>query len=78
VIKGMLTAIGLILILKQIPHALGYDVDLMGDEAFLKTDNHNTFSEIWYAIQFYSIGAIPIVLVAMGIIILREIAFKNL
>lgn len=72
VIKGMLTAIGLILILKQIPHALGYDVDLMGDEAFLQTDNHNTFSEIWYAIQFYSIGAIPIVLVAMGILILFE------
>ena len=36
VIKGMLTAIGLILILKQIPHALGYDVDLMGDQAFYK------------------------------------------
>jgi MFS superfamily sulfate permease-like transporter len=73
VIKGMLTAIGLILILKQIPHALGYDVDLMGDEAFLQADNHNTFSEIWYAIKFSSIGAIPIVLVAMGILILFEI-----
>ncbi|PZX54912.1 SulP family inorganic anion transporter [Algoriphagus chordae] len=72
VIKGMLTAIGLILILKQIPHALGYDVDLMGDQAFLQTDNHNTFSEIWYAIKYHSIGAIPIVLVAMAILILFE------
>jgi len=72
VIKGMLTAIGLILILKQIPHALGYDVDLMGDQAFLQTDNHNTFSEIWYAIKYHSIGAIPIVLVAIGILILFE------
>ena len=72
VIKGMLTAIGLILILKQIPHALGYDVDLMGDEAFLQTDNHNTFSEIWYAFKFYSFGAIPIVLIALGILIAFE------
>lgn len=72
VIKGMLTAIGLILILKQIPHALGYDVDLMGDEAFLQADNHNTFSEIWYAFNYLSPGAIPIVLIAMGILILFE------
>ncbi|WPR76717.1 SulP family inorganic anion transporter [Algoriphagus sp. NG3] len=72
VIKGMLTAIGLILILKQIPHALGYDVDLMGDQAFLQADNHNTFTEIWYAIKYHSIGAIPIVLIAMGILILFE------
>ncbi|MEB2775310.1 SulP family inorganic anion transporter [Algoriphagus sp. D3-2-R+10] len=72
VIKGMLTAIGLILILKQIPHALGYDVDLMGDQAFMQTDDHNTFSEIWYAIKYHSIGAIPIVVIAMGILILFE------
>ncbi|RAI91356.1 SulP family inorganic anion transporter [Algoriphagus yeomjeoni] len=72
VIKGMLTAIGLILILKQIPHALGYDVDLMGDESFLQADDHNTFSEIWYAIQYSSVGAIPIVLIAMAILILFE------
>jgi MFS superfamily sulfate permease-like transporter len=69
VIKGMLAAIGLILILKQIPHALGYDVDAMGDETFLQADNHNTFSEIWYAFQFFSPGAIPIVLIATGILI---------
>ncbi|MDP1974085.1 MAG: SulP family inorganic anion transporter, partial [Sediminibacterium sp.] len=34
VIKGMLTAIGLILMLKQIPHIVGYDVDFEGDERF--------------------------------------------
>ena len=72
VIKGMLTAIGLILILKQIPHALGYDVDLMGDQAFLQADDHNTFSEIWYAFKYSSFGAIPIVLIAMGILIAFE------
>jgi MFS superfamily sulfate permease-like transporter len=68
----MLTAIGLILILKQIPHALGWDKDLMGDLAFRQMDEQNTFSEIWYAIQYFSPGAIPIVLVALGLIIFFE------
>src|SRR5882672_4343675 len=45
VIKGMLAGIGLILILKQIPHALGYDVDFEGDEHFFQPDGQNTFSE---------------------------------
>ena len=72
VIKGMLSAIGLILILKQIPHALGYDKDTMGDEAFLQADQHNTFSEIWYAFQYFSPGAIPIVLIALLILIAFE------
>lgn len=72
VIKGMLTAIGLILILKQIPHALGYDVDAMGDEAFMQADSHNTITEIWYAFKYLSPGAIPIVLIALAILILFE------
>ncbi|MDR7128351.1 MFS superfamily sulfate permease-like transporter [Algoriphagus sp. 4150] len=72
VIKGMLTAIGLILILKQIPHALGYDVDAMGDQAFLQADSHNTITEIWYAFKYLSPGAIPIVLVALAILILFD------
>ena len=46
VIRGMLTAIGLILILKQIPHALGYDADFEGDESFLQANAENTFSAI--------------------------------
>jgi MFS superfamily sulfate permease-like transporter len=46
VIKGMLAAIGLILILKQIPHAFGYDVDPEGDMEFIQVDQENTFSEI--------------------------------
>ncbi len=75
VIKGMLTAIGLILILKQIPHALGYDKDTMGDETFLQSDDHNTFTEIWYAIEFNSPGAILIVLVALAILIFFERPF---
>lgn len=72
VIKGMLTAIGLILILKQIPHALGYDKDFIGDFAFQQFDEHNSFTEIYYAFQFFSPGAIPIVLIALAILIFFE------
>lgn len=42
VIKGMLSAIGIVLILKQIPHALGYDKDYEGDEGFFQVDQENT------------------------------------
>ncbi|WP_375427729.1 SulP family inorganic anion transporter [uncultured Sphingomonas sp.] len=49
VITGMLAAIGLILILKQIPHALGYDGDYGGDFEFFQADGYNTFSSIWRA-----------------------------
>jgi MFS superfamily sulfate permease-like transporter len=72
VIKGMLTAIGVILVLKQIPHALGYDKDFLGDFAFNQADQHNTFSEIYYAFIYYSPGAIPIVLTALGLILFFE------
>ena len=40
----MLAAIGLILVLKQLPHAVGYDADPEGDFAFAQGDGHNTFS----------------------------------
>ncbi len=46
VIKGMLTAIGVILILKQIPHLIGYDKDYEGDYTFQQGDKNNTFSSI--------------------------------
>ena len=47
VIKGMLTGIGIIIILKQIPHFIGYDADPEGDFAFMQVDGQNTFSEIF-------------------------------
>ena len=46
VIKGMLAAIGLILILKQLPHLVGYNADFQGDETFSQKDGENTFSEL--------------------------------
>lgn len=69
VIKGMLAAIGLTLILKEIPHALGYDKDFIGDFTLTQPDGHNTFSEIYYAFIYNSPGAIVISLVSLGLII---------
>ncbi len=46
VITGMLAAIGLILILKQLPHAIGYDGDPVGDMAFGQPDGGNTLSTV--------------------------------
>jgi len=51
VIKGMLSAIGIILILKQVPHFVGYDADFQGDYEFIQKDSKNTFSEIIMAVQ---------------------------
>ncbi|MCA9180457.1 MAG: SulP family inorganic anion transporter, partial [Planctomycetales bacterium] len=46
VIKGLLAAIGIILILKQIPHVFGHDSDPEGEMAFQQPDHQNTFSEL--------------------------------
>jgi len=75
VIKGMLAAIGLTLILKEIPHALGYDKDFIGDFALTQSDGHNTFSELYYAFIYNSSGAILISLVSLALLILFERPF---
>ena len=78
VIKGMLAAIGLILILKQIPHAVGYDADYEGDETFTQSDSHTTFSEIAYSLEALSPGAVIVSTVAILIMLLWETApFKR-
>ncbi len=57
VIKGLLAAIGLILILKQIPHLLGHDTDPEGDMAFEQPDHENTISEIYHMLGDLDLGA---------------------
>jgi len=72
VIKGMLTGIGLLIILKQIPHAIGWDKDAIGDDAFLQADGQNTFSEISKAFEFMTPGAVFIAIISLLILILWD------
>jgi MFS superfamily sulfate permease-like transporter len=70
VIEGMLTAIGIIIILKQLPHAIGYDVDNEGDFFFIENKTgHNTFSAIYDAVNYAHLGAILVTLVSLAILI---------
>ncbi|WNM18009.1 SulP family inorganic anion transporter [Flavobacterium capsici] len=69
VIEGMLAGIGVIIFLKQIPHAFGYDKDYEGDLAFLQPDGQNTFSEIFAVFGHVQLGAVIITLVSLFILI---------
>ncbi len=75
VIKGMLAGIGVILILKQIPHAFGYDADYEGDFAFQQADGRNTFSELFYMFEAITPGALIIAIVSLAILIIWERPF---
>ncbi len=70
VIKGMLTGIGIIIILKQIPHFFGYDADPEGDFAFFQIDGENTFSEIFKSFNNISLGATIIGFIGLAILLL--------
>ena len=70
VIKGMLTGIGIIIILKQIPHFFGYDSDPEGDFAFFQVDGENTFSEIINSLNYIQLGSALIGFIALGILLL--------
>ena len=72
VIKGMLTGIGLLIILKQIPHALGYDKDAEGDLSLFQLDGENTFSSITSAFRFITPGALLISVIGLAILILWD------
>jgi MFS superfamily sulfate permease-like transporter len=71
-IKGILASIGLILILKQIPHAFGYDGVFEGIERFMQPDGRNTFTEIFHVLNDISLGAVIITLTSLAIIILWD------
>lgn len=72
VIKGMLTGIGIIIILKQIPHFFGYDADPEGDFAFLQVDGENTFSELLNIANFIKPGSALIGIIGLSILLLWD------
>ena len=75
VIRGMLAAIGIILILKQLPHLVGYDKDFSGDEAFIQIDQQNTFSELIYAINYLSPASLLIGFISVIVLLAWERPF---
>ncbi|MBK9330794.1 MAG: SulP family inorganic anion transporter [Sphingobacteriales bacterium] len=78
VIKGMLTAIGILIILKQIPHAFGYDADIEGNLDFIQANGENTFTALLHPLQHINLGATLIAVTALAILILWEKPFiKN-
>ncbi len=72
VIRGLLTAIGVILILKQFPHLVGLDTDPEGDLAFFQRDGRNTFSELIAAATSFHSGAALVGLVSLVLTIAWE------
>ncbi|HYD47337.1 MAG TPA: SulP family inorganic anion transporter [Terriglobales bacterium] len=72
VIKGLLAAIGVILVLKQIPHVLGLDTDPVGDMAFQQIDQHNTLSELALVPFAFHPGAAVIGLLSVALLVCWE------
>ncbi|MEN0005702.1 MAG: SulP family inorganic anion transporter [Bacteroidota bacterium] len=77
VIKGMLSGIGIIIFLKQIPHAFGYDKDPEGSLSFVTPEGGNTITELFNMVNYISPGAVIITAVALGILILWEQPFMK-
>jgi carbonic anhydrase len=65
VIKGLLAAIGILLILKQLPHAIGYDANRADESSFIQANGENTFSAILHAFAAITPGALIIALLSM-------------
>jgi len=77
VIKGMLAAIGIVIVLKQIPHALGNDRNFVGDEAFFQPDEMNTVTEILASLASPHPGAVAVAGLALAILLLWERPFMK-
>ncbi|MBS7231490.1 SulP family inorganic anion transporter [Flavobacterium psychroterrae] len=72
VIEGMLAGIGIIIILKQLPHAFGYDADFEGDQSFIQNDGSNSFSFLFDVLNHINLGAVVISLASLIILISWE------
>ncbi|MCG1035174.1 SulP family inorganic anion transporter [Polaribacter sargassicola] len=69
VIKGMLTGIGIIIILKQIPHFFGYDAEPEGADSFIEASGENTFSSIFNIFDHLILGSLVIGIIGLAVIL---------
>ena len=72
VIKGMLTGIGIIIILKQIPHFFGYDLEAEGADSFIEKSGENTFSAIAHISDHIILGSLLMGVIALGVLLLWD------
>ncbi|MGQ0555504.1 MAG: bifunctional SulP family inorganic anion transporter/carbonic anhydrase [Nitrospiraceae bacterium] len=72
VIKGLLAAIGVIIILKQIPHLVGHDSDPEGDMSFSQPDFETTFSELFRMFGDFQLGAAVVGLASVALLVLWD------
>ena len=72
VIKGMLAGIGILIILKQIPHAVGWNADPVGQMDFVEPHGGNTFTGIKDAFEHVDPSATLIALLALAVLILWD------
>jgi len=77
VIRGMLAGIGAIIVLKQIPHALGYDADPVGELQFMQPDEHTTFSELQHMLDGITWNAVLVSGIALMVLILWDVVLSK-
>lgn len=77
VILGMLSGIGIIIILKQIPHLVGYDTEPMGADEFVEASGENTFSAITHILGNISPGSIIIGVLGLALILFWDNILAN-
>jgi len=77
VIRGMLGGIGIIIILKQLPHAFGYDATPEGDQSFQQANDENTFSALLNTLDHVETGAMILSLLSLGILVLWDQKFMK-
>jgi MFS superfamily sulfate permease-like transporter len=65
----MLAGIGVIIIMKQLPHAIGFDNDFEGDQSFMQADGSNTFSTLFQVLDYVQLGSIVVSVVSLIILI---------
>lgn len=75
VIHGMLAGIGILIFMKQVPHAVGDDLVMEGDWSFSQADGENTFSEFFKMLSNFSPSIMIISVISLAILILWETPF---